>query len=183
MDVTDHARDAALLRVLHLHGISEPNDRVLVTELEGTWNAEIGLRRNDLLNAIDRMLVAGRFVHCTTLSGAALQLTELGARELGITLPKPGRSRLGRIVDSLVNRWNTFFVLRSARKRTLTRLRFVGSATEYDTPRRSPVESREALLARQTTDRAPSWTPPPAAPGTTPSRVMPTGSTRTPSRF
>jgi hypothetical protein len=183
MDVTDHARDAALMRVLQLHRISLPNDRILVAELEGTWKAEIGLRRNDLLGAIDRMLVAGRLVHCATLSGAALQLTERGADELRRTLPMAGRSRLGRLADQLVNACRTFFTLRIARQRTLTRLRFVGSPAEPAAARRCPVESREALLARKPASQTPSWTPPPTAPGTTPSRVLPVGSARNSSRL
>lgn len=148
MNVTDHAREVALLRVLHLHHIAQPNDRVLVTTLESTWKREIGLRRNDLLQAIDQLLAAGVFAHCTTLAGAALELTVLGAREVANRSPDPHRSAIQRLLLGLYNAVNTPFVLRRVRRRTLIRtrtaIRHLGE-DRRDVPTASNAASRATL--------------------------------------
>jgi hypothetical protein len=67
------------------------------------------------------LLAAGVFAHCTTLAGAALELTVLGAREVANRSPDPHRSAIERLLLGLYNAVNTSFVLRRARQRSLIR--------------------------------------------------------------
>jgi hypothetical protein len=123
MNVTNHVRDVALLRALQLHRLSRPSDRVLLQDLAATWKREIGLRHGDLLEVVNRMSLDGVLAHRMTLSGAALELTERGARDLEFGIPAIATTLPAQLFARLVSGWNTMFVLSRARRRTRQRLR------------------------------------------------------------
>jgi len=87
MLVTRHARHTALYRVMKQQGLRCASDRVAFHKLDRAWERRCGLRRPDLLNSINELVVAGQLVQVLGPEGAMIEVTERGSRELQSVLP------------------------------------------------------------------------------------------------
>jgi hypothetical protein len=76
MKVTDQARCAALLRALYLNGLRSAGDRVPARAIESTWAREVGLRRVDMISALERFRDLDFLVPVESGSGPMLELRE-----------------------------------------------------------------------------------------------------------
>lgn len=140
MNVTQEACYAAFFRLFKAHGVVRVYDQIAFNRLEEDWKRRIGLRRSDLLNATNELILSGMLVKRDTAEGPALELTGRGALLMRRYLRPLIDFRWLNPFASLIEAINAAAVLRRARLRTLLRV---------DGTPRSKAERRQMAVVEQ----------------------------------
>lgn len=149
MNVTEHCCDTALIGLLDRHGITRAADRIPLRELESAWHREVGLRRSDLIAALNRLIAFGALLKLDAPDGVVVALTERGAARLRRPVPVAEVSAdTPRLFLRLRETINTLLVLRRARQRIAERDTTPGATTADGGLRRRRTDLTSAELYR-----------------------------------